>query len=154
MDSQFRIIAPKESAQGITIPPNVQFVETSQDPPDAAISYPELRNWYAGARAVLIPLTDDPDDTSGYTALLEAMAMGKPILMTQSGCLDIDIEELGIGYTVPPGDDDAWIKAIRSLEQDAERAKAMGHRSRQVALNQFSPESFRDNLNRFLKHLK
>ena len=154
VDIQFRIIAPKESAQGTPIPANVQFIETSQDPPDAAISYPELHDWYAGAHAVLIPLMGDPSDTSGYTTLLEAMAMGKPILMTQSGCLDIDIEELGIGYTVPPGDDDAWIKAIQSLEQDAKRVKTMGHRSRQVAQTQFSPTSFRDNLNRFLKHLK
>lgn len=57
VDAKFRIIAPKEVTAGVSIPENVQFVETSSNPPDAAISYPELREWYAGAKAVLIPLT-------------------------------------------------------------------------------------------------
>ena len=116
VDSQFRIIAPKEVAQQTPIPSNVQFVETSSDPPDAAISYQELKKWYANSIAVLIPLIADPEDTSGYTSLLEAIQMGKPVIMTRSGCLDLDVEKLGIGTFVPPGNADAWVDALNSYQ--------------------------------------
>ena len=46
-----------------------------------------LKEWYAQSLAVCIPLSGDADDTCGYTNMLEAMAMRKPVLMTQSGCL-------------------------------------------------------------------
>lgn len=112
VDAQFRIIAPKEVAQQTTIPPNVKFVETSSDPPDAAISYRELRDWYANSIAVLVPLVEDPEDTSGYTSMLEAIQMRKPIIMTRSGCLDLNVEELGVGIFVQPGDSKSWVTAL------------------------------------------
>jgi glycosyltransferase involved in cell wall biosynthesis len=115
VDAQFRIIAPKEVAKEVPISPNVEFIEASSDPPDKALPYPELRNWYANAIAVLIPLTGDPDDTSGYTSLLEAIAMYKPVIMTKSGCLDVDVEALEVGKCIPPGDVDAWVSALQGF---------------------------------------
>ncbi len=146
-DAQFRIIAPGEAAQGTTIPDNVQFIETSDDPPDTAISYPELRDWYAGARAILIPLTGDSRDTSGYTTLLEAITMGKPVVMTRSGCLDIDVEDLGIGRYVPPADSAAWVHALGSLGETSK----MCQRARQLAEQTFSAEQFGKSLDTFLQ---
>jgi len=149
VNATFRIIAPIDAAQNTYIPPNVQFIETSQNPPDAAISYPELRDWYANARAVLIPLIFDTNDTSGYTNLLEAMAMGKPILMTHSGCLDIDVEKIGVGHIIPPENPEAWVKAIKDILINPAGAKAMGDRGLEAAQNQFSPEAFGTALNQF-----
>ena len=149
MNATFRIIAPRATAHESYIPQNVQFIETSQNPPDAAISYPELRDLYANARAVLIPLIFDANDTSGYTNLLEAMAMGKPILMTYSGCLDIDVEKIGVGYIIPPENPEAWVKAIEDLLKNPERAKAMGDRGLEASQNQFSQEAFGTALNQF-----
>ncbi|MBT5378219.1 MAG: glycosyltransferase family 4 protein [Opitutae bacterium] len=149
VNATFRIIAPRATAHESYIPQNVQFIETSQNPPDAAISYPELRDWYANARAVVIPLIFDANDTSGYTNLLEAMAMGKPILMTYSGCLDIDVEKIGVGYIIPPENPEAWVKAIEDLLKNPERAKAMGDRGLEASQNQFSQEAFGTALNQF-----
>ena len=42
--------------------------------------------------------------------------MGKPVLMTRSGCLDVDVEELGIGKCVPPRDVGAWIRELKDWE--------------------------------------
>ena len=83
----------KESAGRVPVPPNVEFVETSTDPPDAAISYLELRDWYAGAKAALLPLRG----LRGYFRLyflLEAIPDGKASPMTRSGCLDMDVESV------------------------------------------------------------
>jgi len=153
VNATFRIIAPSEAAQNAYIPPNVQFIETSQNPPDAAISYPELRDWYTNARAVLIPLFFDADDTSGYTNLLEAMAMGKPILMTHSGCLDIDVEELGVGYKITPDSPEAWEEAILSLQGNSSKAQEMGTRSLEVTKNKFSQKEFSSALDQFIQTL-
>ncbi len=153
MDAPCRIIAPAKAAQGTQVPANVQFVETSRNPPDAAISYPELRNWYAGARAVLIPLTGDPGDTSGYTSLLEALIMGKPVLMTQSGCLDMDVESMGLGFNLPPGNPEAWAAKMRYLHENPEQAKKMGGQGLKLAREKYSMESFGNRLEQFLNNL-
>ena len=147
--AQFRIIAPDDAAQDTPIPENVKFVKTSENPPDSAISYPELRNWYASAKAILIPLTGDPGDTSGYTALLEAIAMGKPVIMTRSGCLDIDIESLGIGHYVPPKDSEAWALAINKMLESC----TMSERAKSISKNQFTPLLFGDGLESFLENI-
>ena len=147
IDAKFRIIAPKELAREEPVPNNVEFVETSSDPPDAAVSYPELRNWYARAKAVLIPLTGDPEDTSGYTSLLEAIQMGKPVIMTQSGCLDVNVETLGIGKLLQPRNVEDWVNTLRDFK------KEMGgnHLDRANAQSLFSPRCFGHLLQNFLK---
>jgi glycosyltransferase involved in cell wall biosynthesis len=146
VDAPFRIIAPKEVAQQTPIPPNVKFVETSSDPPDAAISYKELRDWYANSVAVLIPLIEDEDDTSGYTSMLEAIQMGKPIIMTRSGCLDLDVEELGIGTFVQPGDSESWVAALKHYRNQPPLPSSNFKKAR----NLYNSENFGKLLNQFL----
>ena len=149
VETKFRIIAPKEAADGVPIPPNVEFVETSSDPPDAAITYPELREWYAGATAVLLPLTGDPGDTSGYTSLLEAIQMRKHVFMTRSGCLDVDVEALGIGKYIPPGDAGAWVSALQGFVQKP----AFPSKNFEEARSRFGPKNFGRQLEGFLSRL-
>src|SRR5579883_2962958 len=64
---------------------------------------PELRELYARSRFVVVPL--QPSDTdNGVTVILEAMAMGKPVICTRTrGQVDV-IEEGVTGIFVPPGD--------------------------------------------------
>ena len=59
-----------------SIPPNVTLL-TEQ------LSYPDLRNLYAGAALVVVPLYDTPQ-AAGITTILEAMAMHKCIVATHS----------------------------------------------------------------------
>ena len=88
-DMEIRIIGP-ENQYPKALPSNVRWINTSDDPPDKAIDYPTLREWYAQCTGVCIPLNGDPEDTSGYTNLLEAMAMSKAVIMTRSGCLQLN----------------------------------------------------------------
>jgi glycosyltransferase involved in cell wall biosynthesis len=152
-DFQVRVIAPRASVAGCDIPANVQFMEGSSNPPDAAISYPELRQWYAGSIAVLIPLFDDSDDTCGLTNLVEAMAMGRPIIKTRSGCLDLDVEKLGIGLHVAPGDVQGWRKAIHFIRANPQQAEAMGQRGLELARRHYNARQFGDRVAGLMKEV-
>tara|TARA_B100001123_G_scaffold276018_2_gene307077 strand:+ start:4648 stop:5697 length:1050 start_codon:yes stop_codon:yes gene_type:complete len=146
---QFRIIAPREVASDRIISPNLTFIECSDDPPDTAITYDELRLWYNQATAICIPLNGDPEDTCGYTNLLETMAMGKPILMTKSGCLDIDIESLGIGFWVKAHSIDDWLRKFTLICRNPKQSREMGKRAITLVRSTYNLERFNRDIEKF-----
>jgi glycosyltransferase involved in cell wall biosynthesis len=71
-------------------------------------------------------------------AVLEAMAMGLPIVATRvSGNEDV-VADGDNGLLVPPGDPDALAAALRRLVADPELAARMGRRSREIVESRFS----------------
>lgn len=58
--------------------------------------YPEVMRLMASSSVVYIPLRD-PSMLSGLTELSDALALGKPLVMTRNDWMPIDIENLGIG---------------------------------------------------------
>ena len=129
------MLVPTSLMQGMAIPPNVRFVEGPKDGgTDRGIPYSELiHDWYANARAVLIPRIDLAWDASGFTNLLEAMAMHRPVLMTRTGKLDLDVEKTGIGMFVAPKDATEWAAKMTLIWNDAElRAKMRAAAREQV----------------------
>ena len=100
-EAEIRIIGPKHQ-KPFDIPENVIWIDTSSNPPDKAIDYPTLKEWYAQCSGVCIPLSGDANDTCGYTNMLEGMAMRKPVIMTRSGCLHIDPASRNFGMLVEP----------------------------------------------------
>jgi len=151
--ANFRIIAPDWSMENVQIPSNVTYLKTDPNIPDGTISYPDLRNWYTGCIATCIPLYGDPEDTSGYTNLLEAMGMGKPILMTRSGALDIDIEEQEIGFWIEPQDPDHWVSTIDYIRANPEISLAMGARAIKLATSFYNSNRFEKDVARFVGSL-
>jgi glycosyltransferase involved in cell wall biosynthesis len=149
IQSEIRIIGPKDHKPK-AIPQNVKWVETSTNPPDQAINYPTLREWYSQCIAVCIPLSGDADDTCGYTNMLEAMAMRKPVLMTQSGCLHINPETNGFGIQIKPRDAEGWAHAMNHLHHDHEKALGMGNRGRKIVEQDFTIERFNNDVLRFV----
>lgn len=89
----------------------------------------ELRDLYARSRFVVVPLL--PSDTdNGVTVILEAMAMGKPVICSRTrGQVDV-IQEGVTGLYVPVGDAGALRAAILSLWNEPERARQMGRNAR------------------------
>lgn len=152
-NSNFRIIAPDWSTENIRIPPNVDYLKTNPNVPDGTISYPDLRKWYAGCIATCIPLQGDPEDTCGYTNLLEAMAMGKAVLMTKSGSLDIDIEALGIGFWVKPQDAEDWCVKFDLLLANPDKTKQMGRRGFKLASTYYHSTRFEEDVASYLEEL-
>jgi glycosyltransferase involved in cell wall biosynthesis len=62
-----------------TVPSNVRMIEQR-------LTYPELRDLYAGAAVVVVPLNDSLQ-AAGITTILEAMSMRKYVISTRSAGL-------------------------------------------------------------------
>jgi glycosyltransferase involved in cell wall biosynthesis len=71
-------------------------------------------------------------------AVLEAMAVGKPVVATRVGGLAEVIEDGVTGHLVPPGDAGALAAAIVSLLTDPDRARTMGQAAAHRVRTQFT----------------
>lgn len=95
----------------------------------SGMSKPELRKLYSRCRFLVISLLLTDSD-NGQTAILEAMAMGKPVICTRvEGQVDV-IQDGITGIYVLQGDPEAMHKAIVDLWDDPERADRMGRDAR------------------------
>ena len=105
------------------------------------MSLVDLRNLYARSRFAVIPLL--PSDTdNGVTSILEAMAMGKPVICSRTrGQVDI-IQEGVTGLYVPVGDAVALRAAILSLWNEPLRALQMGRNARSYVESYHTLEKF------------
>jgi len=93
------------------------------------LSPTELRELYASSRFVVIPLADVEYD-AGVTALTEAMAMGKAVIVTRTRG-QVDLVADGVqGIYVPAGDARAMRGAIEHLVAHPEDADRMGRAGR------------------------
>ncbi|HVU37075.1 MAG TPA: glycosyltransferase [Opitutales bacterium] len=144
VDFPLVILGPEEMrAQA---PANVNWRTRNRHQPHATIDDDQLRELYHGARAILIPLRPDPDDASGFTNLLEAIACGRPAVMTRTGALDLTPAVLGIGYDVAPGDSAGWSAALQNLAQDSILAERFAARSAELAREYFNLPRFEKDL--------
>jgi glycosyltransferase involved in cell wall biosynthesis len=88
-----------------------------------------LRELYAKSRFVVVPLQASDTD-NGINVLLEAMAMGKPVICSRTrGQVDA-IQEGVTGLFVPVGDAGALRDAILTLWRDPARCIEMGRAAR------------------------
>jgi glycosyltransferase involved in cell wall biosynthesis len=94
-------------------------------------NYRELRDLYAGSRFVVVPLYEN-DFQAGVTTILEAMAMGKAVIVSRTeGQTDV-IEHDVNGLYVPPGDVTALRNAIVRLLEHPEEADRLGAAARRT----------------------
>ena len=105
------------------------------------MSLVELRNLYARSRFVVVPLLASDAD-NGVTCILQAMAMGKPVICSRTrGQVDV-IQEGVTGLYVPVGDAAALRRAITSLWNEPERAREMGRNARAFVEKYHTLEQF------------
>ena len=90
----------------------------------------ELKRLYAQSQFIVLPVHDVPF-SAGATAILEAMCMGRAVVVTRSrGVLDYVVDgETGI--LVDPGDAAAMRQAIQDLLAHPEEARRLGQNARQ-----------------------
>lgn len=92
-------------------------------------NYIQLRELYAKSKFVVIPLLETDSD-NGLTTIVEAMAMGKPVICSRvEGQIDL-IEDGVTGLLVPQGDVEALREAMMSLWLNPQRVRVMGQRAR------------------------
>ena len=78
----------------------------------------------------------------GLTTLVEALALGLPLITSRNPYFPIDIDQEGIGMTVPYGDVRGWIDAIEYIASHPWEAERMGRRARQLAETTYNMEIF------------
>ncbi|MEL6981831.1 MAG: glycosyltransferase family 4 protein [Actinomycetota bacterium] len=92
-----------------------------------------LRDQLDASDILVMPLQES-DFQAGITTILEAMAMERPVICTQTeGQTDVVIDGVN-GRTVPPGDVDAMRASIVELTENPELAREMGRRGRELIL--------------------
>lgn len=112
----------RNTTQDVKIPANVHVV---------SLKPVQLRALYRRAIAVAIPLYD-VDFQAGSLVAYEAMACGKPVVISRTrGQSDI-VSEGETGFYVPVGDSDALAEALNRLLKAPELVNEMGHKARAV----------------------
>jgi glycosyltransferase involved in cell wall biosynthesis len=134
------LVAKEENLRGIDLPPNVEV--------KLNISAGEVRNLYAGAACVVVPIVPESNprgtENSGTIALLEAMASGRPTIVSERSYLREYIHP-DATLSVAPGDPYALRETIDRVLGDASLAHSMSeagrrhleerHTSRQFAVH-------------------
>ena len=131
-------------------PPNMKIIRSAANQTDTAISYSELKEYYSKSIAVCIPLNDDPDDTCGFTELLESMAMGKPVIKAKTGCLDINIEEQSVGYYYEPHNPYDLSDKLQLLYSKPKTAERLGRNGKKLVNEKYNIDVYRYRVKRFI----
>jgi glycosyltransferase involved in cell wall biosynthesis len=111
--------------------PNVRILRG--DWRSQVISDTALRAKIQGSRLVVVPVRDTLQP-SGQSAALQAMACGKPVVMSANrGCWDTEmLQRYDACRFVPPGNVQALSETIATLLADTPNAEAMGARARRM----------------------
>lgn len=125
-------------------PDNVVLVHpggegTDPDATDGYLAQPVLELTRA-AGFVAIPIAD-PGRLTGLTEINDALALGKPIVITRSPYTPIDVEAIGCGIVVEPGDVDGFVAAIETMRDPMTRGE-MGARGRRFAEQSWNYDIF------------
>jgi len=134
---------PESFPKASKIPENVEII--SGDVP-----FERICRDYAAARMILIPLSPDPTGTIGMTSLLDAMAMGKPVIMTRSEKVDVEIEIEKIGKLVEVKDLRGWEETIAVTLYNYPLLDEMGANILRLGREQFSMDVFTKRLSKIL----
>lgn len=136
----FKIYCKPESyPKSVNIPDHVEIL--SGDFP-----FDQICGDLAAARIVLIPLKPNPQATTGLVSVLEALALGKPIVMSRNEKIDVDFECDNVGLEVNGNSPEEWVAAIQRIIDDYSQLKQMGDNSLRLANGRF-------HLNMFVKRL-
>ena len=96
------------------------------------LSYGALRQLYDRASVVVVPLRADVRYAAGVNAVLEAMAMRKPLIVSRTPGLEGYVRDGETGRCVPPGNPSALREAIVALLADQAEGRRLASRARKV----------------------
>jgi glycosyltransferase involved in cell wall biosynthesis len=99
-------------------------------------NYRNLRQLYAESAVVVVPLARAM--LSGVTVALEAMAMGKPVILTHNRYVEEFLRDGDTGYFVPAGDAATLRAKIQHLLDHPDEAARVGARARDWVLERYA----------------
>jgi glycosyltransferase involved in cell wall biosynthesis len=115
-----------------------------------ALDYVQLRSLYARAAVVVIPLipTSVP---FGITSVLEAMAVGKPVVVSATEGMTEIVDDGETGVLVPPRDAGALAGAVGRLLADRTERRRLGLAARKKVVEDYGLDVYAEQLARQLE---
>ncbi len=101
------------------------------------------------AAVVAIPLAST-DRLSGLTEVVDALACARPMILTRAPYFDFDIERIGCGWWVEPGDVRGWSERLTAAMADRDRLEEMGRAGRAWASEHLNERLFTEGVRRVL----
>jgi len=145
----FVVVTEPRNVRGIELPPNVSVRR--------GLPYAELRDLYAGAACVVLPVRSPSyaygTEGGGLTALLEAMAMAKPVVVSDRPVFHEYLRDGESGLVVPPEDPEALAAAVRVLLDEPDRAERVGRAARETIEQRHTMRHFAAGLAAVLRSL-
>lgn len=114
------------------IGPIPEHVSVQSNASGIVLDYRQLYEVSARARIIAVPLFEI-DALAGLTSVVDAIALGKPLVMTRNKWLDLDPQAEGFGITVAAGDVAGWTRAIDTILGDEQLQQRMSENARRVA---------------------
>jgi glycosyltransferase involved in cell wall biosynthesis len=125
LDAKLELAVYPRNLDGLELPPNAQAQQLAPI---------ELRRAYARAACVVLPQRHDGyafgSEGGGLTALLEAMAMARPIVASDRAILRDYLDDGVEALLVPPEDPGALREAVERVLADRELAGRLGAAAR------------------------
>jgi hypothetical protein len=137
--------------------PYVRIIEARNQQPAPGedrgwIKYPSLCNHMRDHSAIAIPLFAQRN-LAGLTSLMDALGLGRAVIMTRNSYIDLDIEAEGIGFWVDPGDVDGWAYYLNWIDQNPDKAKDMGLKAHSLAKRLYNTQEFSEQIISILDEL-
>jgi glycosyltransferase involved in cell wall biosynthesis len=103
-------------------------------------NYENLRDLYASSAVVVVPLAKPI--LSGITVVLEAMSMGRPVVLTRNSYIEDFVIDGENCLLVDSGNPGALSEKIRYLLDRPEEASRLGKRARDWVLERFTVDKY------------
>ncbi len=114
------------------------------------VPYPDLRALYAGARLVVVPLHPAPY-AAGVNGVLEAMAMGRASVVTQSPGLAEYLQDGVSNLVVPPHAPEALADAVTRLWNNAPLRQSLGQAARARVEAQLGMDAYAERVSHIVR---
>jgi glycosyltransferase involved in cell wall biosynthesis len=147
-----RVYCERRELEGkVRIPRHVELLPASapSSSPSGPLSYAHTLADLRSAAVVAIPLRD-LQPLHGLTEVVDALACGRPMILTRAPYFDFDIEEIGCGWWVERGDVGGWSERLRTAMADRDRLDEMGRAGRAWAGEHLNARLFEEGVRRVL----
>jgi glycosyltransferase involved in cell wall biosynthesis len=147
-----RIYCDRMELEGrVRIPTHVELLPSSapNSSPSGPLTYAHTLADLRSAAVVAIPLLE-LQPLHGLTEVVDALACGRPMILTRAPYFDFDIEEIGCGWWVERGDVSGWSERLSTAMADRDRLDEMGRAGRTWAGEHLNARLFGEGVRRVL----
>lgn len=133
-------------AAGVQRTSNLRLIEAPDEQPvpgqkQGWMKYPALCSHMREHSAIAIPLFAQ-ESLAGVTSLMDAIGLGRAVLMTRNPHVDLDIEDEGIGFWLEAGDEEGWRDRLDWVAAHPAEVQEMGARAHTLGMERYNSAAF------------